>query len=81
MKKLATATCEAAEQVGLEDRLGMNRTIPRRDFLNGAAIGFTGALGALNGFAADPDQKMSDSVDSENYPPLRSGLRVSVVEG
>src|SRR5437879_6272152 len=75
MKKRTAAMGHDAEQVGLEERLGMNRKIPRRDFLNGAAIGFTGALGALNGFALDPDQKMSDSVDSENYPPLRSGLR------
>jgi spermidine dehydrogenase len=61
--------------MGLEERLGMNRKIPRRDFLNGAAIGITGAFGALNGIAANPRQPILADVNSENYPPLRSGLR------
>jgi len=61
--------------MGLEERLGMNRKIPRRDFLNGAAIGITGAFGALNGIAANPRQPIFADVNSENYPPLRSGLR------
>src|SRR5258708_412197 len=75
MKKLTTASGHHAEQAALEERLGMNRKIPRRDFLNGAAIGLTGALGALNGFATDSPKQNSDRVNSENYPPLRSGLR------
>jgi spermidine dehydrogenase len=53
----------------------MNRKIPRRDFLNGAAIGITGAFGALNGIVANPRQAIFADGDSENYPPLRSGLR------
>src|SRR5258708_19477986 len=56
-------------------RLGMNRTIARRDFLNGTAIAITGALGALNGFASDSPAPVSQSTDLQNYPPLRSGLR------
>src|SRR5260221_1875168 len=59
----------------IEARLGMNRTIARRDFLNGTAIAITGALGALNGFASDSPAAVSQSTDLQNYPPLRSGLR------
>jgi spermidine dehydrogenase len=74
MKKPTTKS-QVAEGMGLEERLGMNRKIPRRDFLNGAAIGITGAFGALNGIAANSRQPIFADVDSENYPPLRSGLR------
>jgi len=73
MKKPTTKTQSAD---GTEhERLGMNRKILRRDFLNGAAIGITGAFGALNGIAANPPQPIFTDVNSENYPPLRSGLR------
>jgi len=63
------------EMSEIEARLGMNRTIARRDFLNGTAIAITGALGALNGFASDSPAPVSQSADPQNYPPLRSGLR------
>src|SRR5437879_1749384 len=45
--------------------LGMNRRIPRRDFLNGLAVGITGAYAA----AAAP------LVAARDYPPARQGLR------
>src|SRR5437762_8679380 len=48
--------------------LGMNRRIPRRDFLNGVAIGVTGAVaGRL--FAAPA------FAQSRSYPPALTGLR------
>jgi spermidine dehydrogenase len=59
----------------LEDRLGMNRSIPRRDFLNGAAIGITGAAAAMYGISAKLASLAERSPDLANYPPLRSGLR------
>jgi spermidine dehydrogenase len=76
MKKPTTnAKGQHADSNEIEDRLGMNRKIPRRDFLNGAAIGITGAFGALHGFARETSRQRSDSADSDQYPPLRSGLR------
>jgi spermidine dehydrogenase len=54
--------------------LGMARPIARRDFLNGVAIGISGAYAALNGMtavAATP----SGIMDAAQYPPLRTGLR------
>ncbi len=50
--------------------LGMDRPIARRDFLNGVAIGITGAA-ALAGAQALEAQ----TGEAANYPPLRSGLR------
>ena len=50
--------------------LGMDRPIARRDFLNGVAIGITGAA-ALAG-ASSLEAQTSEAA---NYPPLRSGLR------
>jgi spermidine dehydrogenase len=76
MKKPTTnAKGQDADSNEIEDPLGMNRKIPRRDFLNGAAIGITGAFGALNGFARETSRQRSDGADSDRYPPLRSGLR------
>jgi spermidine dehydrogenase len=54
--------------------LGMEKPIARRDFLNGVAIGITGAYGALNGMIADA-ALLSGSTDAAQYPPLRTGLR------
>jgi spermidine dehydrogenase len=51
-----------------ERELGMNRSIARRDFLNGVAIGITAGVAALGSAQAQ-------SAAPENYPPLRSGLR------
>jgi len=55
--------------------LGMGRAIARRDFLNGIAIGITGAYAAVNGISAVAAQNVPETTDAENYPPLRTGLR------
>jgi spermidine dehydrogenase len=65
-----------------DDReLGMGRQIPRRDFLNGIALGITGAYAAASGLSlaasgasTQPPVSASD-LDPGTYPPLRSGLR------
>ena len=58
--------------------LGMNRRIPRRDFLNGLAIGVTGAIavtrqGRLT--AESAAQTASQPPTAAVYPPARTGLR------
>ena len=55
--------------------LGMGRPIARRDFLNGVAIGITGAYAALNRMTADASQQAAAAEDAAQYPPLRTGLR------
>ena len=75
MKHPKTKVSNRAASMELQHRLGMNRRIARRDFLNGAAIGIVGAVGMLNGFAADMRAQRSEGVGEENYPPLRAGLR------
>ena len=55
--------------------LGMRRPIARRDFLNGVAIGLTGAYAALNGVAAGASQQAPAANDAGQYPPLQTGLR------
>jgi spermidine dehydrogenase len=76
MKKPTTdVASQGGDPDNMEDQLGMNRKIPRRDFLNGAAIGITGAFGALNGLATDLSPQAAVATDAENYPPLRTGLR------
>ena len=54
--------------------LGMQRAIPRRDFLNGMAITIAGSYTALGGYAWSVLATGDDS-DAAQYPPLRSGLR------
>jgi spermidine dehydrogenase len=64
--------------------LGMDKPITRRDFINGVAIGITGASAALHALKASAAQ--TRSVDSNvgvpegaaNYPPLRQGLRGNI---
>ena len=64
-------------------KLGMDRSITRRDFMNGVAIGVTGASAAfrsLSAFAADPEPQPQlgaslEGEDASDYPPLRHGLR------
>ena len=51
--------------------LGMDRPIARRDFLNGIAIGITGAAAAMSAARANAAQTPS----ATNYPPSRTGLR------
>ena len=72
MKKPTTKT-QVADGMGLDERLGMNRKIPRRDFLNGAAIGITGAFGVLNGIAANPRQAIFGEVSSTTTAQERKG--------
>jgi spermidine dehydrogenase len=56
--------------------LGMDRRIPRRDFLNGVAIGVTGALALRHmDLAASAEQSAGGSRLSDAYPPARAGLR------
>src|SRR5262245_38810248 len=54
-------------------QLGMTRRIPRRDFLNGIAVGMAAACAAPRlGAAASPLQAAPDAAA---YPPARAGLR------
>jgi len=55
--------------------LGMGRAIARRDFLQGVAIGLTGAYGTLGGMTTDGLAQASTAEDEAQYPPLRKGLR------
>ncbi|HEY7289213.1 MAG TPA: NAD(P)-binding protein [Vicinamibacterales bacterium] len=63
--------------------LGMNRRIPRRDFLNGVAIGIAGVgvSGALAPRQIDAaptdagDVLQSAAQPASSYPPARTGLR------
>jgi spermidine dehydrogenase len=50
--------------------LGMRRRIPRRDFLNGVAIGITGAYAA-----AHLPSLAAVQTAAADYPPARAGLR------
>jgi spermidine dehydrogenase len=54
--------------------LGMDRPIARRDFLNGMAIGISGACASLNGLCSLSGSGFA-GMDVNQYPPLRSGLR------
>jgi spermidine dehydrogenase len=57
-------------------KLGLDRAITRRDFLNGAAISIAGAYTTLHGSSLLEQTSPSPSpLTAENYPPLRSGLR------
>jgi spermidine dehydrogenase len=55
--------------------LGMDRRIPRRDFLNGIAVGFGCAYAALNAPALAAVQQRPLRGNADNYPPARMGLR------
>ena len=65
-------------------KLGMDRPITRRDFMNGVAIGITGVSATFRGLDAFAGQTPAGSevagVDPEaaNYPPLRHGLRGNI---
>jgi spermidine dehydrogenase len=53
--------------------LGMGRRISRRDFVNGISVGVAGAaLGSMRGLAF-----ASQSSPTEDYPPLKTGMRGS----
>ena len=60
--------------------LGMQRRIPRRDFLNGLAIGVTGAYAAatsprLAAAHVVPEGAQTPATPAAPYPPARTGLR------
>ncbi len=64
-------------------RLGMDRAITRRDFINGVAAVVGAGSAALNtakSFAAQAPASGSDlnAVDAASYPPLRQGLRGNI---
>ena len=53
--------------------LGMTRTIPRRDFINGIAVGIASAYAGFGSLA--PASGSTDDPNAASYPPLRAGLR------
>ena len=55
-------------------QLGMDRRIPRRDFLNGMALGVAGAAMVGNG-TAPLFARAQAPAGEPAYPPLRLGLR------
>jgi spermidine dehydrogenase len=59
------------------EELGMNRQIPRRDFLQGVAIGIAGAYAGVHPdvAAAQTGSMQPNDNDPADYPPLRTGLR------
>ena len=65
-------------------KLGMDRPITRRDFMNGVAIGITGVSAAFNGLDAFAGQTSATNAntgadpEAANYPPLRHGLRGNI---
>src|ERR1700677_3958442 len=59
-------------------KLGMDRSITRRDFLNGTAVTVASSQIAAYGLmakAAAGTAPADSGLTAENYPPLRSGLR------
>jgi spermidine dehydrogenase len=56
-------------------KLGMDRPITRRDFLNGVAIGVAGSYVAASDQRLFAAQAPAAESSGTNYPPLRSGLR------
>ena len=57
-------------------KLGLDRAITRRDFLNGAAISVAGAYTALRGSGLlGQSSSPTPALSPDSYPPLRSGLR------
>jgi spermidine dehydrogenase len=58
-----------------ERELGMGRTITRRDFLNGVAVGVGGALGAETLLAAGALDEYAPEKAAGYYPPALLGMR------
>lgn len=57
--------------------LGMDRSITRRDFLNGVAAVSLGSMLPGPGYAGTPDLRGRSGNTAGVYPPLRTGLRGS----
>jgi spermidine dehydrogenase len=55
--------------------LGMNRSITRRDFLNGVAVGVGGAIAPPHWLAALDSQAYAPEKDPNYYPPALTGMR------
>ena len=55
--------------------LGMDQSIVRRDFLQGAAVGMAAAVAGVT--TADAAQQSEPQNASDYYPPTRLGLRCS----
>ena len=60
--------------------LGMDRRIPRRDFLNGVAVALGGAyassaIAPLDAAGGSPRAAQTRPAAAENYPPALTGLR------
>lgn len=55
--------------------LGMDRSITRRDFLNGVAIGVGGAIAAPHWLAALDSPAYAPEKDPNYYPPALTGMR------
>ncbi len=71
---------EASKTLKPKDRdleLGMDRSITRRDFLNGVAVVSLGSMLPGRGCARTPDVRGSSGRTAGVYPPLRTGLRGS----
>ena len=60
-------------------RLGMDRSISRRDFLNGVAVTSLGSMlpGSWSAFAETLNSGDGSGQAADVYPPLRTGLRGS----
>jgi spermidine dehydrogenase len=57
--------------------LGMHKSIPRRDFLNGVAMGLSaGSLAEVEGTASNPAEQPDE--EATGYPPLRANLRGNI---
>lgn len=59
-----------------DDRLGMNRRIDRRDFLDGVALAIGGVMAGGPAFAAGPGTRWPQDIPGY-APPLLTGLRGS----
>jgi spermidine dehydrogenase len=55
--------------------LGMNRSITRRDFLNGVAVGVGGAIATPHWLAALDSHEYAPEKDAKYYPPALTGMR------
>ena len=55
--------------------LGMDRSIARRDFLNGVAAVSLGSMLPVRGDAGAPNLRGSNSTTADVYPPRRTGMR------
>ncbi len=61
-----------------DKRLGMDRRIARRDFIQGVAVAAGGAVAAAKAapaVAQGAQGTVAGSVSADNYPPLRTGMR------